>query len=117
MTRRRPRTPSPLLPFDDPAALPSSTSPDHRSPTAFISYSHESPEHDEQALRLANRLNEQGVVCEIDKYQVSPPEGWPRWMEKQVRDSDFVIAVCTEPYARRLAGEETKGKGLGATWE
>ena len=118
--KMRPRlhsTSSPLLPFDDPAESPSDAPPDHRSPTAFISYSHETPEHDERVLHLANTLITQGVPCEIDRYQFSPPEGWPRWMQKQVQESAFVIAVCTAVYERRFTGEETNGKGKGATWE
>ena len=38
-------------------------------------------------------------------------------MQTQVQQSDFVIVVCTETYARRFAGNETSGKGKGATWE
>ena len=66
---------------------------------------------------MAERLTADGVVCEIDRYQVSPPEGWPLWMERQVRDSDFVIAIGTETYMRRFTGNETDGKGKGAAWE
>ena len=86
-------------------------------PTAFISYSHEAPKHDERVLNLAKRLGAEGVDCEIDSFQVSPPEGWPLWMQRQTQKSDFVIAVCTETYAQRFAGNETSGKGKGATWE
>ena len=66
---------------------------------------------------MANRLTGKGVACQIDRYQVSPPEGWPRWMQKQVQASDFVIAVCTETYERRFSGKQTDGKGKGAAWE
>ena len=115
--RLRPTSSLPLLPFDGTADSPDNAPPDHRSPTAFISYSHESPGHDERVLQLANRLTGEGVACEIDRYHVSPPEGWPRWMQKQVQDSDFIIAVCTEAYERRFTGNQTDGKGKGAAWE
>ena len=118
MTPRRDSAPSsPLLPFDDTAASPGTAPPDLRSPTAFISYSHESPEHDDRVLDLANRLRAEGVDCELDKYQVSPPEGWPLWMQTQVQKSDFVIVVCTATYSRRSTGNEEPGKGLGTAWE
>ena len=113
---RRPPS-SPTLPFDARPDSPSNVPSDHRSPTAFISYSHESPKHDKEALHFADRLTADGVVCEIDRYQVSPPEGWPRWMERQVQESDFIIAICTETYMRRFTGNETDGKGKGAAWE
>ena len=66
---------------------------------------------------MANRLIRDGITCEIDRYYVSPPEGWLRWMQKQVQDCDFVIAVCTETYKRRFTANETDGKGKGVAWE
>jgi TIR domain len=65
-------------------------------PKVLISYSHDSPEHAQHVLELANRLRADGIDCTIDQYVLVPPEGWPRWMDKQVRDSDFVVMVCTE---------------------
>ena len=100
-----------------PGHPPRHPSPDHRLPTAFISYSHETPEHDERVRNLAKRLRAEGVDCDIDAFQVSPPEGWPRWMQRQVEKSDFCIVVCTQTYARRFVGNETSGEGKGAKWE
>jgi hypothetical protein len=62
-------------------------------------------------------LRADGVDCEIDAYQVSPPDGWPGWMRRQLQERDFCIVVCTETYARRFAGNEVPGTGKGATWE
>jgi NB-ARC domain/SEFIR domain len=86
-------------------------------PKVLISYSHDSPEHELRVLELANRLRADGIDCTIDQYVVAPAEGWPRWMDKQIRDSDFVIMVCTETYYQRVMGEEQPGKGLGVRWE
>ena len=120
MMRRRyagTRSWSPMLPFYDDTDAPNNPSPDRRLPTAFITYSHETEEHDKRVLDLAKNLRTDGVACEIDSFQVSPPEGWPVWMQKQIQASDFVIVVCTETYARRFTGNETSGKGKGAVWE
>lgn len=38
-------------------------------------------------------------------------------MDKKIRDSKFVVLVCTEQYFRRVMGEEQEGKGLGVRWE
>ena len=110
--RRRPdpRSSSPLLPFCNDADSLRNPSPDRRSPTAFIIYSHETPEHNERVLNLAKKLRTDGVDCEIDAFQVSPPEGWPLWTQRQVEVADFVIVVCTETCARRFAGNETREK-------
>jgi len=60
-------------------------------PKVLISYSHDSPEHAQHVLELANHLRADGIDCIIDQYVVAPAEGWPRWMDKQIRDSDFVV--------------------------
>ena len=49
-------------------------------------------------LKLSNRLRNEGVDCNIDQYETSPPEGWPRWMTNQIETADFVLIVCTEKY-------------------
>ena len=86
-------------------------------PKVLISYSHDSSKHAERALELANRLREDGVDCMIDQYVVVPEEGWPLWMEGQIRDSNFVLMICTETYYKRVVGQEHPGKGLGVRWE
>jgi hypothetical protein len=60
-------------------------------PKVLISYSHDSPEHRDRVPVLSKRLRKDGIDCTIDQYVVVPPEGWPRWMEKQIRNSDFVL--------------------------
>ncbi|MCI0487664.1 MAG: tetratricopeptide repeat protein [Blastocatellia bacterium] len=86
-------------------------------PKVFISYSHDSPEHQAQVLALSDRLRADGVDCHIDQYEVSPPEGWPRWTLNQFDETDFVLVVCTETYNLRFRGKEAPGKGLGVKWE
>src|SRR5262245_35157617 len=83
----------------------------------FISYSHDSHEHLDRVLALADRLREEGIDCNLDQYEPAPAEGWPRWMDKQFKDADFILVVCTETYCRRFEGREDKGKGLGVKWE
>jgi len=83
----------------------------------FVSYSHDSPEHLERVLSLADRLRRDGIDCIIDQYEMSPREGWPRWTMSQIEDARFVLIVCTETYHRRVRGKERIGQGLGAKWE
>src|ERR1044071_1020054 len=87
------------------------------SPKVFISYTHDSSEHVDRVLELANRLRAGGVDCHLDQYETSPPEGWPRWTIRQIENADYVLAVFTEVSQRRFKGEEEAGKGLGAQWE
>ena len=88
-----------------------------KAPTVFISYSHDSPEHADRVLAFANRLRQDGIDCILDQYETSPPEGWPKWMDRHIAKSDFVIVICTETYYRRVMGEEEPGKGRGVKWE
>ena len=87
------------------------------APVVFISYSHDSAEHEDRILALSHRLRQEGVDCSIDQYEQSPEEGWPSWCQRQVEQSTFVLVACTETYLRRFKGEEAPGKGLGGTWE
>ena len=108
------------LPPANPLVLPKSAQAmnlDSTSPKVFISYSHDSQEHKDRVLELADRLREDGIDCTIDQYEESPGEGWQRWMLNQVEEASFVLVVCTEQYDQRFRGRETIGKGKGATWE
>lgn len=88
-----------------------------RPPRVFISYSHDSASHKRRVLNLANRLRSEGIDAILDQYESNPREGWTLWMEKQIRDADFVIVVCSPTYHRRVMKEEVPGTGLGACWE
>ena len=83
----------------------------------FISYSHDSPEHDTSVLALANRLRADGIDAILDQFESSPPEGWELWGQRQIQVARFVVMVCTPNYRWRFDGEEESGKGLGATSE
>ena len=85
--------------------------------SVFISYSHDSPQHEARVLALADRLRADGIDAMIDQYQTAPPEGWQLWMEKQIRDAKFVLLVCTETYHQRVMNEQKPGTGLGVRWE
>jgi SEFIR domain len=92
-------------------------SPYLKLPKVFISYSHDSPDHIDRVLGISNRLRADGVDCNIDQYEVSPSEGWPRWTADQIEQADFVLVVCTEKYSQRFRAKEGVGVGLGVKWE
>jgi len=84
----------------------------------FISYSHDSPEHADRVLDLADALQHGGLEVILDQYvHPAPDEGWPRWMETRLDEANFVLMVCTETYRHRVLGQEQPGKGLGVRWE
>lgn len=83
----------------------------------FISYSHDSTAHEQRVLALADRLRVEGLDVRLDQYVAHPPEGWPRWTQRQVMECDFVVLVCTPTYRRRFDREETPAGGGGVAWE
>jgi len=85
----------------------------------FISYSHDTPEHNRLVLQLANALRAQGVDAELDQYHVRPERGWPRWCEEQLRpeNSAFVLVICTATYRQRVEGKTPADEGRGVFWE
>ena len=87
------------------------------NPKVFISYTHDSQDHMDRVLDLSNRLRNNGINCNIDQYEFSPSEGWPRWMANQIEVADFVLVICTENYESRFKGKGEIGKGLGVKWE
>lgn len=85
--------------------------------TLFISYSHDSSEHEQRVLALSDRLRNDGVDANLDQYESAPTDGWYFWMESQIRDSRFVLVVCSATYLRRLQHQEQPHKGHGVIWE
>ncbi|MEM8960533.1 MAG: TIR domain-containing protein, partial [Acidobacteriota bacterium] len=88
-------------------------------PKVLISYSHEDRAHEARVRDLADELCARGIDCRIDQdLDGSPPEGWTKWMERQIEDwADVVLVACTETYRRRWKGEEVPGTGLGVIFE
>jgi len=95
------------------------TRPNRRvaNPRAFISYSHDSEQHEQYVLEFAARLCTDGIDVYLDRYELAPAEGWPLWMERQIGDADFVLLICTPIYLRRVEKKEVQGTGLGVCWE
>ncbi len=87
-------------------------------PRVFISYTHDSDGHKAAVRAVAEDLRTNGVDARFDQeVHGTPPEGWPAWMEGQVRDAEFVLVVATETYLRRYQGAERPNIGKGAIWE
>lgn len=85
--------------------------------SVFISYSHDSDDHSKMVLELADRLVSHGIDCILDQYEQSPPDGWVKWMARNIDASNYILVVCTEPYAQRANGESPAGCGKGVKFE
>ncbi len=83
----------------------------------FISYSHDSDEFCDKVLDFSNYLRENGVDANIDQYEECPPQGWPRWMEEQIRIAEYVLVVCSPDYEKKATLKVADTVGLGTKWE
>jgi hypothetical protein len=86
----------------------------------FVSYAHGSAEHMKRVTDLVATLRAQGVGVVADTEVTTPqgpPEGWPRWMARNLEEATWVLLLFDKAYRRRWDGSEEPGKGLGATWE
>ena len=76
------------------------------STTAFVSYSWDSDEHKAWVRRLAERTRGDGVDARLDQWETAPGDQLTEFMERGVRDHDFVLIVCTPKYRHRSDSRE-----------
>jgi len=89
-------------PSSPPAGMVSGQQQDSaRSPRAFISYSHDSPEHKRWVATLAARLIEAGVEAILDEWDLDLGMDLAKFMERGVAEVDRVLVICTEIYVKK----------------
>ena len=70
----------------------------NKNPTSFISYSWEDKEHKKWVKDLALKLRTDGVDVKLDQWEVVPGDQLPNFMEKSIREIDYVLIICTPKY-------------------
>jgi hypothetical protein len=70
-------------------------------PSCFISYSWESDIHRGWVRALAERLQSAGVEIRFDQWDLFPGSDLLHFMETSVRESDYVLLVCTPSFAAK----------------
>lgn len=68
---------------------------------AFVSYSWDNNEHKDWVREWAARLRGDGIDVTLDQWHLVPGDQLPRFMEQAVRESDYVLIVCTHKYKER----------------
>ncbi len=71
------------------------------NPTCFISYSWDSEPHRIWVRSLAERLQSSGVKTYLDQWDVQPGADLTRYMEASIRESEFVLLICTPSFAEK----------------
>jgi hypothetical protein len=80
------------------------------NPKAFISYSWDDESHKEWVVQLATDLRKDGVEAILDQWHAVPGDQLPAFMEREIRENDYVLIICTPNY--KLKSDKRKG-GVG----
>jgi hypothetical protein len=86
----------------------------------FVSYSHDSDAHKMRVKDFVSRLRGHDIIVTYDAdmaHKGGPDEGWARWCERQIVESDYVLACCTAMFHERFDGHQAPHMGLGVAWE
>ena len=70
-------------------------------PTAFISYSWDDESHMSWVKELATRLRKDGIDAKLDQWEVSLGDPITKFMGSAIRESDFIVIICTPRYKER----------------
>ncbi|WP_135080982.1 toll/interleukin-1 receptor domain-containing protein [Terasakiella sp. SH-1] len=79
-------------------------------PKVFISYSHDSAAHKRWVAWFAETLCTNGIDTTLDQWDLTAGGDVPAFMEKQLKESDFILLICTENYVTK-ANEGLGGVG------
>jgi hypothetical protein len=83
------------------------------TPRVFISYSWDDAPHKDWVKTFATRLRSDGVDVTLDQWHLQPGDQLPAFMERAVRENDYVLILCTPTYAdrsnRRVGGVGYEG--------
>ena len=72
-----------------------------KSPKAFISYARESDEIINWTNELATMLRYDGINVMIDKWGLVPGDQLTHFMERAIRENDYVLVICTPAYKQK----------------
>ncbi len=75
--------------------------PERTVPKVFVSYSWDDEDHLKWVHDFAARLRADGIDAVLDQWQVVPGDQLPEFMERAVRENDFVLIICTPRYKER----------------
>lgn len=78
------------------------TNQNQTAPVAFISYSHDSPNHKIWVAKLATALMENGVEVILDQWDLSLGDDIAKFMERGISRSSKVLMICTESYVSKV---------------
>ncbi|RLK61754.1 SEFIR domain-containing protein [Actinokineospora cianjurensis] len=85
-------------------------------PRAFVSYTHDSEEHKDLVLVLANALVDNSIDVCLDRWHLERQD-WYTWAVREMNAADFVVVVASEVYRGVADGYATAAANLGMQCE
>lgn len=79
-------------------------------PAVFVSYCWESDVHKQWVREFATRLRSDGVDVRLDIWEIAPGDQLPAFMDRAVRENDFILVICTPSYKRK---SDSRQGGVG----
>lgn len=80
------------------------------NPKAFVSYSWDDDHHKKWVEQLATRLRGDAVEIILDQWHAVPGDQLPEFMEREIRENDYVLIICTPKYKQKL---DNRSGGVG----
>lgn len=71
------------------------------NPSCFVSYSHDTAAHKDWVRSLAVQLQSHGVEVKLDQWDLRPGADLLNYMETSIRESDFVLLICSPMFAAK----------------
>lgn len=81
-----------------------------KTPSVFISYSHDSDDHRDWVESFASELRKHGVKTVLDQWDLELGDNIPFFIETAIRENDFTLVICTPRYKEK---SESREGGVG----
>jgi len=83
----------------------------------FLSYAWESDEFRVWVKQFATRLRADGVDARLDEWHLADTDSIPEFMNREVRQADWVLVLCSPAYRSKVHGTEDGVRVAGVGWE
>jgi hypothetical protein len=90
----------------------------HAVPRVFISYAHDSAEHQNHVLRFANFLHARiGLDVRLDVWDDDVRRDWALWAETHLTDADYIMVIASPKFRRTAGSSVAPDDGRGSQYE
>jgi hypothetical protein len=91
---------------------------DRAAPRVFISYAHDSAEHDEQVRHFATFLRTHvGLNAHVDRWYQNVRRDWSMWATEHLADADFILVIASPQYKRQADGLAAPDEGRDSQFQ